>query len=382
MNGTGGVSVVTEAGSSATARIEGSMIEGNHATDVGWGGGLAAWSAGTSSNSSLFLAHDTIKGNSAGTASSSHEGLGGGLYLGTLAYLHVESSQVTDNVALGTGTSSGVGGGIYDGSTLGFEVIGSSVVGNVAEGTEATGGGIFANSATGGVGVRNSTIAGNRASQGGGIYIYYYQLTVVGSTIVGNTAGTAAQNGAGGGIFSAFSVVTIDNSTLTKNVAMSSHSAAGNGGAVFMGSQPVSLYFDTVAGNAAKIGAGIYTAGSFGTLRDSIVADNRTTPTSKTEADCHAYVHVDVLVSIGGNVLSRASCVATLVSGDVVTTTPGLLALKSNGGPTKTMAITPASHAVHAARGDCLARDQRGVARPTKGICDSGAYELTVAAHH
>jgi hypothetical protein len=381
-NGTGGISAITMADASATARIEGSTIEGNHAPQTGRGGGVAAWSFGTTSDTGLFLVRDTIAGNSAGSAVALRAGQGGGVYTGEYSTLHVEGSRITSNTALGTGIYNGAGGGIFDGSFIGGEVIGSIVSGNVAEGSAGAGGGIYAYPEYGGFNVRNSTIAGNRAIQGGGVYVYEYQLTVAGSTIEGNVAGTAATNGAGGGIFSYASVVTIFNSTLTQNRAMSSHSTAGHGGAVFMNFEPISLYFATVAGNAAQFGAGIDTESSFGTLRDSIVVGNHTAPTSKTEADCHASVHSVVLVSIGGNVLSRANCVAALAPGDVVTAKPGLLALAANGGPTKTMAIVHTSPAVGAARGDCLATDQRGVARPTKGICDAGAYELAATKAH
>jgi CSLREA domain-containing protein len=86
------------------------------------------------------------------------------------------------------------------------------------------------------------------------------------------------------------------------------------------------------------------------------------------------------LTSLGGNIESGgATC--TFVHGtdqqSVAEVDLDLGALADNGGPTRTMLPGGASVAVGAANDDeCLAEDQRGVARTT--ACESGAVELTV----
>jgi hypothetical protein len=61
------------------------------------------------------------------------------------------------------------------------------------------------------------------------------------------------------------------------------------------------------------------------------------------------------------------------VSASVTIANPLLSPLADNGGPAPTMALDPASPAIDAGVGPCLATDQRGQARPSP--CDAGAYE-------
>ena len=72
-------------------------------------------------------------------------------------------------------------------------------------------------------------------------------------------------------------------------------------------------------------------------------------------------------------------CTLTGPTGNNVTgQDPLLMALASNGGPTKTMAIEEGSPARDQGSCSCDEVDQRGVARPYgSGACDIGAYERT-----
>ncbi len=87
------------------------------------------------------------------------------------------------------------------------------------------------------------------------------------------------------------------------------------------------------------------------------------------------------LASAGGNVESPGNtCLLTDPSDQVSIASLGLGALGSYGGYTKTHSLTSASPAVGAGLAvNCLATDQRGIARPApaSGDCDAGAYELT-----
>jgi hypothetical protein len=71
-------------------------------------------------------------------------------------------------------------------------------------------------------------------------------------------------------------------------------------------------------------------------LRDSILADNLTTPKGHTEADCFATAREDPRVSLGGNVLTCPNCVLMLAVGDVVTAKPIVLPLAKTEGQPKT----------------------------------------------
>lgn len=230
-----------------------------------------------------------------------------------------------------------------------------------------------------------STVTGNMAEQGAGLWVYYYQFEVVQSTLTGNVAGSAGAQGLGGGIFGYETRVDVVNSTVTGNRAVTGGGKVGEGGGLYAYDSAFALYYATVDANVAAAGAGEYATDSgSGTARDSIISQNHPSAASKAEADCKGSVHADLFVSLGGNVIGQGGCVATRTASDVVSTKPGLLALAANGGPTKTMALMAASPAVNAAHGDCLATDQRGMPRPATGRCDAGAYQLAgkAAAKH
>jgi hypothetical protein len=191
------------------------------------------------------------------------------------------------------------------------------------------------------------------------------------STIADNVA-SGSGGGEGGGVYNDEAVLKVENSTLSANQAV-----GGKGGGLFTEDAESNLYFTTVADNSGSQGAGVYLdTDAGGALRDSIVVNNTTTAKGTTQANCTGTTPTYGIGSGGGNVLSQASCVVALAHGDVVTTKAVVLKLKANGGPTATMALASKSPALNAAQGDCPALDQRGVARPTKGVCDAGAYQV------
>jgi CSLREA domain-containing protein len=206
----------------------------------------------------------------------------------------------------------------------------------------------------------------------GGIFVQGDAAVVVyNSSISGNV--NAVGSGAG---LSSGGTVTLVNSTLSGN------SAGFSGGAIHS-SGTFNLYNVTVAQNTggtsgvAGSGAGISLVGGTAVLRNSIVADN-VLVTSGPSVDCSG-----TIVSEGYNLIeTQTGCTIT---GDTTTNIlgqdPMLDVLGGNGGGTQTHALLAGSPAINAANpGGCLdghntllTTDQRAYRR--NGTCDIGAFE-------
>ena len=92
------------------------------------------------------------------------------------------------------------------------------------------------------------------------------------------------------------------------------------------------------------------------------------------------------LTSGGGNLESPgATCLLTQPDDQASVAAPGLTALGDHGGPTPTHDLVADSPAVDSSNAvNCLATDERGVARPADGgsgspVCDSGAVERSAS---
>ncbi|MBW6466871.1 MAG: hypothetical protein K0B06_10230, partial [Brevefilum sp.] len=218
-------------------------------------------------------------------------------------------------------------------------------------------------------------INGNDEYGGGGIY-NLGQLSVVNSTISGNTSGF----GNGGGIFN-LGDLTIMNSTLSGNMAY------GRGGGIFnLGD--LTIMNSTLSGNMAAGGGGVYNDGRM-TVRNSTFSGNvaeqegggvyndnngilnftNTIIAYSTKWDCANYgtIHTDST----HNLVTDGSC------GALLDDDPKLGPLADNGGPTLTHALLSGSPAIDAGHnGYCTTTDQRGVSRPQGTACDIGAYEM------
>ena len=255
--------------------------------------------------------------------------------------------------------------------------------------TVGSGGGIFVH--TGGINIAstrltlvNSTVSGNTATTGGGID-NEGTLTLVNSTVSFNTV---TGSGDGGCIRNIAGVATLTNSTVSGNTAphsgggiqnfatltLTNSTVSGNTAGVAGGGMrnfaTLTLVNSTVSGNTAPFGGGIYNNGTL-TLKNTIVANNSPT-------DCGG-----VITSLGHNIVSDGSC-GLAGSGDMNSTDPLLDILAGNGGPTQTHALLSGSPAIDAvpladctdADGNPITTDQRGVARPQGTACDIGAYEV------
>ena len=223
--------------------------------------------------------------------------------------------------------------------------------------SSADGGAITAGELT----VRRSTFRDNHAGSpggGGGAITAVGPVTLVASTVVDNTAGY------GGGVYSNNSLTAI-NSTVVGNTA------TGQGGGLRTNASLV-VDHSTVADNDGADGANLMSLTGM-EVTSSVIWD----PTPSSAPSCGAF---GGFVSHGHNLFEPAC--GTPVGSDL-TGDPVLGPLRDNGGPTPTMfplAGSPLADTVPP--GDCTrAIDQRSVARPFGGGCDTGAVEQVYPAH-
>src|SRR6266849_4137819 len=258
---------------------------------------------------------------------------GGGFYVqgstppplaGGLQFFHIETTDIYSNTAgHGAGFDNGFGG------TNPVVFLNCNLHHNAAA---FLGGGIE-NYNT--LAISNSTLYANTAgAQGGGIYTEGGTVTIVSSTISGNSV----TNGSGGGVYN-----TVD--------------IHGTGGTL-------NLLNSTIASNSAVGGFGGGVTNRSGTViaRDTIIAGNTTTNSSGgpdfagvLTTSSSSY---DLFGNSSGLRFSGAPPFASLFN-----VNPLLGPLQDNGGPTLTHALRPGSPALDAGNGGPNT-DQRGAPRP------------------
>jgi hypothetical protein len=283
------------------------------------------------------------------------------------------------NVTIANNTVNGLndwGGAIYNAGPL---TINKCTITNNATGTHnAYGGAIYTQAKTT---ISDSTISGNMTSgsigHGGGIFAVSPALTIMNSTISGNSATT------GGGIYTG--ALTLINSTVSDN------NAVGAGGGIYHSAGTMGLYNVTIAGNTAnngntgQIGGGVTNASGVANFQNTIIGNNIRVqlinghPVAEP-SDCSG-----ALTSAGYNIISENTDCHPSGLG-VTVTSPNLDALADYGGPTQTQALLTGSPAVDAGNpagctdnlGAPLTTDQRGYSRPSPAgsPCDIGAFEL------
>jgi hypothetical protein len=222
-------------------------------------------------------------------------------------------------------------------------------------------------------------------------------LTVVRSTIAGNTAqaestGTAEGGGIsaftpgdGGSTFAVGDPLVVQNSTVAGNKAISESSSSGGGIDVF-GS--IALLNSTVAFNSvdaqfSERGGGLSASvdgPAVRTIQASVIASNTVVGgAAGASNDCDSGgTSIDTADTVVGD---PSDCDLTGANNVLGTAAPGLTPLANNGGPTDTVALTAASPALnHVAGANCPppAIDQRGLPRAGGPACESGAWEAQV----
>jgi hypothetical protein len=278
--------------------------------------------------------------------------VGGGIY--NAGRLQVIGCGISDNEA-GELRENGLGGGIYNATGAEITVINSTISGNGAD----QGGGIY----NGGLmHIANTTVSDNFVGDAfsetnvGGAICNGGTLDIANSTISGNTAtGTLQSGGIGGGIFNG-GTLGIVNSTITDNMAGGS-SGSGLGGNVFIAEGTLEIG-NTILNTAS--GTNIFNFGNQGTV-----------------------------ISDGYNLSSDNGAGYLTAIGDQINTDPRLGPLQDNGGPSFTHALLADSLAIDAGNPNVnpnefqqpLVYDQRGFGfdRVKNGRSDIGAFEVQAA---
>jgi hypothetical protein len=356
---------------------------------VGWyGGALYAGNDGD-----LDISNSHFEENFADS------GNGGGVYAYNTGSVTISDSSFTNNAAAGyggavstanrsgkftmanctvTGNDATFGGGVFLSGTDNASFSDSTISNNDAN--TYSGGGVWANN-QGTLAFESVTLDANHTALiGGGVYTGQYvdDVLVVGATISNNRSEDATRGG-GGLLMWGSGNLEIDNSTLTGN------SSGREGGALYLsygvGSE-IHINQSTIVGNSAVNGGGIKTNGNPLFLSGSIVSANSASngyadiaggnTLQVLDAD-HSIIGVYDTVNFG-----YPNLVDTLLS-----STPGVGALASNGGPTRTMALLVGSAAIDSGPNPVVAFlgntfDQRGTgfARVVNGAVDIGAFEL------
>jgi len=244
----------------------------------------------------------------------------------------------------------------------------------------------------------NSTVSGNSAYCGGGIFNDGYNadaiLWIGSCTFSGNSAHT------GGGIYNygfyyGYAALTVTASTFSSNSASYSGGGIHNDGEM-NGIVPLTISASTFSGNSATYAGGIYNDGSYSglaTLWINACTFSRNSAATDNAAICNSGYGGTATLNIGDTILSTDAGVGTLTNfngvirsygynlssdagggcltnaTDQVSRNPLLGPLQNNGGPTRTHALLPGSPAIDRGRRDAITNllsntDQRGLPRP------------------
>jgi uncharacterized repeat protein (TIGR01451 family) len=314
----------------------------------------------------------------------------------------VNANLEVNNLTL-TGGHGTNGGSISSVGAL--RLINSTVSGNSAD----NGGGIY-NGNGGTLLLNNSTISGNQSSNdGGGIYSSFGKLTLTNTTISGNSAtNTGGGVVSNGNSFDDSNLFTLTNSTVRSNsaargggiangskVSVTDSTISGNsGGGIFNNLGVFTLINSTVSGNSATdTGGGFTQSGGTLSLTNSTISGNGGTPaggllilggtvnalnTIIANSTIGTECHNSGTINIQNSLVEDGSCGVTAGANNNLTGDPDLGPLQNNGGATDTLALLSNSPAINAgSNNQPPAYDQRGAGYPRiiGGTVDIGAFE-------
>ena len=320
-----------------------------------FGGGVYNASTGTVNINNCTLSNNESFGSSAG---------GGAVYNATTGTVNISNSLVTRSFVQNRG------GAIYN-NTGTVTITSSTLTENYTNFPSSgyglgEGGAVF--SYLGTLNVVNSTFSNNTAANGGAIYSGGSTTTITGSTLTANFADTNGFEAGGGGIFIHGGTVNIVNSTLSGNGVLTFY--GGGGGAILADLGTLNLTNSTIANNSVY---GRETEGGGGVLAYARV-NVKSTLIAGNSAQSGPDV-LGVVSSAGFNLIGKKDgsigfTAATDKKGTIASPLNAKLdwkGLRSNGGPTQTVALLSGSPAIdkgtsHGLTGT-LTTDQRGFSR-------------------
>jgi hypothetical protein len=257
------------------------------------------------------------------------------------------------------------GGGIYN-RTADLTLSKDVITGNT---TDQFGGGVYSGSAPAKLTVIDSTISGNSAAPmtgdayGGGIFTAG-DTKIQGSAISDNSAFD------GGGVYSSEAdpnSLTIQNSTIANN-----HAVGDDGGGVWFccgdSGEKLTIQGSTITGNTTNNTAGgveAYLGASSPPpeIDNTIVSGNSSTNDPQF-ADLYSQSPANVAFSLIGTTPPAGQITDTVPGSNLLGANPQLGALANNGGPTQTELPAASSPVIDKGNAFGLNSDQRGVLRP------------------
>ena len=343
--GSGGAIVSTGPVTAINSRFENNRAANGGAVYLRFAGGVGTF-AGT-----VFKNNYTL---------SATNGWGGAILLW-------DGAQLTASGCKFDGNSARFGGALHNSfNNVTVAIERSLLVANEA----ILGGGVYQKLGT--LMITDSIISANNANwYGGGLYAEGGVISFLGSTLVGNIAGT------GGGIdigTSSAAELSILNSTLTGNTATS---IDDGGGAIYViglnGSVTVNLRHVTITNNAGNVSG--LALDTLGTIVD--VSIYNTVLDGNSSSTCYLRPSIASAAIAHNSLWSDTSCNFGTSQQNHPNTPANLAPLANNGGPTLTHAPLPGSTLID--NGLCLpgvTTDQRGASRPHGPACDIGAVEF------
>ncbi len=251
----------------------------------------------------------------------------------------------------------------------------------ISNSSAPNGGGIYS---LGAINLSRVTVDSNTALAGGGIFVNQQQQQIVNLINRSTISNNSANSNTGGGIyFSGSSQLTLVNSTIYGNTSVQS------GGGIFKQSSVMNLINCTVTANSISApnqnGGGIGNGGGGAiVLQNSIVAGNIGSNSSPDVSGDFTNSQYNLIGDGAGQFTLVDNQNGNLVGSTAAPLDALLGTLQNNGGKTKTAALQADSPAIDAGNNSialnpisrsALTTDQRGVSRILNSLVDLGAVE-------
>lgn len=352
--------------------------------------------SGAANSGFLHIQDSVISENRGGYSHDGQYDIGVGGGVANFGTMYIDNSVFSRNVA------AWAGGGLHNNTDGSVTITSSSFLANKSIYSDSSGGFGGAISNYGGIAIERTTISGNAATRdGGGLDNTGGIVTIVESTISGNSVNDPSHSyGLAGGVYNS-GTLTIENSTISGNTAykgggvynfsdyavINGSTISGNiadfGAGIYNSTGAITVSDSTISGNTAVVGGGIYNFayGNYSSvlrLNRSLISGNKAAVAP--EIGRHGYVYADNFNLFGHNDDAGVVGFTPGPSDIVPSVKPNKIIgpLKNNGGPTKTHALvkgSPAIDAIPSSDPACTGTDQRGVVRPQGLGCDIGAFE-------